>query len=258
MKCVYTTYLMLIALIILGSVTYYRYRKGTCMLFSRSTIHPTPYTFFGLTYPFSLPQLPFAPNACEPYLDAETMSIHHDKHHQAYVDNLNKALEKHPELQKYTIEELLTNLAAVPADIRETVRNHGGGHLNHTLYWNLITPGGPTTPTADVANAINTSFGSFGAFQEAFEKSALGHMGSGWTWLCLNPDKKLIIVSTLNHDNPITQGLFPILVVDIWEHAYYLKYRNKRGDFVKNWWNVINWDYVEKLYKMGDLVVQKR
>jgi superoxide dismutase, Fe-Mn family len=256
MKCVYTTYLMLIALISLGSVTYYRYRKGTCMLFSSSTIHPTKFNFFGFTYPFSLPPLPFAPNAREPYLDAETMSIHHDKHHQAYVDNLNKALEKHPELQKYTIEELLTNLAAVPADIREAVRNHGGGHLNHTLYWNLIAPNGTTSPTTEIANAINASFDSFNAFQEAFEKSALGHMGSGWTWLCLNPDKKLVIISSLNHDNPITKGLFPILVVDIWEHAYYLKYRNKRGDFVKNWWNVVNWDYVEKLYKTAVLVVQ--
>lgn len=256
MKCVHTTYLLLLSLIALGCVTYYRYRKGTCMLLSSSTIRPTKFNFFRFTYPFSLPSLPFAPNACEPYLDTETMSIHHDKHHQAYVDNLNKALEKHPELQKYTIEELLTNLAAIPTDIRDAVRNHGGGHFNHTLYWNLITPGGAKAPTTDVAAAIAASFGSFSTFQEAFEKSALGHMGSGWTWLCLNKDKKLIILSTLNHDNPISQGIFPILVVDIWEHAYYLKYRNKRGDFVKNWWNVVNWDYVEKLYKMGILALQ--
>ena len=249
MKRVYTTYLLLISLIALGSVTYYRYQKGTCMLFSKSVIHPTKFKFFGFIYPFSLPALPFAPNAREPYLDAETMSIHHDKHHQAYVDNLNKALEKHPELQKYTIEELLTNLTAIPADIREAVRNHGGGHFNHTLYWDLITPGSASTPTPEVANAINASFGSFTAFQEAFEKSALGHMGSGWTWLCLNPDKKLVIISTLNHDNPIAQGSSPILVVDIWEHAYYLDYKNDRAKFIESWWNIVNWEEVEKRFK---------
>jgi superoxide dismutase, Fe-Mn family len=251
MKCACTHYWFIILLCIIAILAYARYKRGTCILNLRSTFHPSVVKFFGFTYPYSLPPLPFAPNAREPYLDAETMSIHHDKHHQAYVDNLNKALKDFPDFQNRTIEELLTNLDALPSSIKDAVRNNGGGHFNHSLYWNLIAPGTATTPTPDVAQAIASSFGSFQSFQEQFEKSALGHVGSGWTWLCISPDKKLTILSTLNHDTPMARGLFPILVIDIWEHAYYLKYRNKRGDFVKNWWNVVNWDYVEKLYKDG-------
>jgi Fe-Mn family superoxide dismutase len=252
MRCACTNYWLILGILCVLVVAFYiRSKKGACIFSPRMTPRTTTFKIFGFAYPFSLPPLPFAPNAREPYLDAETMSIHHDKHHQAYVDNLNKALEKFPKFQKYTIEELLTNLDGLPAPIKDAVRNNAGGHFNHSLYWNLIAPNGATAPAPLVAQAITSSFGSFQLFQEAFEKSALSHVGSGWTWLCLSPDKKLVIMSTLNHATPMAQGLFPVVVLDIWEHAYYLKYRNKRVDFVKNWWNVVNWDYVEKLYKDG-------
>lgn len=196
---------------------------------------------------YELPPLPYAKDALEPHIDAMTMEIHHDRHHATYVTNLNNALANHPELQGKTVEELIKDLNAVPEAIRGAVRNNGGGHLNHTMFWNQMKPGGSKL-SGKLAEDINATFGSFEAFRDQFIKAALGRFGSGWAWLVVGKDKKLAIVSTANQDNPISDGITPLLGVDVWEHAYYLKYQNKRQAYVENWFNVINWDDAEARY----------
>lgn len=192
---------------------------------------------------FELPKLSYAVDALEPYIDAQTMTIHHDKHHQAYVTNLNGAIEKHPELAGKSIEDLLKDLAAVPEDIRMVVRNHGGGTWNHSMFWEIMAPNAGGAPKGDLAKAIDAAFGSFDAFKGDFEKAANGRFGSGWAWL-VKKGSGLAIVSTPNQDNPMSDGMTPVMGVDVWEHAYYLKYQNRRAEYVTNWWNVVNWDAV--------------
>jgi Fe-Mn family superoxide dismutase len=197
---------------------------------------------------FSLPALPYAYDALEPFIDTQTMTIHHDKHHAAYVTNLNAALDKHPELAGWSLEDLLKKLNDVPEDIRIAVRNHGGGHWNHTMFWESMGPNAGGAPTGKLADAINAAFGSFDAFKAEFEKAANGRFGSGWAWLVKKADGSLTIVSTANQDNPMTDGLTPILGNDVWEHAYYLKYQNRRAEYTAAWWNVVNWDAVAKRF----------
>jgi Fe-Mn family superoxide dismutase len=198
--------------------------------------------------PHTLPLLPYAYDALEPAIDARTMEIHHTKHHQTYITNLNAALEKYPELADKTVEELVADLEMVPEDIRLAVRNNGGGHLNHSFFWQIMGPGGSGKPSGALLQAIEKTFGNFAAFQEAFEKAAVGRFGSGWAWLVVD-GKDLTIVSTQNQDNPITDGKTPILGIDVWEHAYYLKYQNKRLEYVKAWWGIVNWNEVERGYQ---------
>ena len=188
-----------------------------------------------------LPDLPYDYEALEPHVDAETMRIHHTKHHQGYVNNLNAALEKHPELGEKTVEQLLSDLEAVPQDIRTAVRNNGGGHANHSLFWPCMAPGAGGAPSGELASAIDSAFGSFEAFRETFAKAAATRFGSGWAWLCAGDDGGLLVTSTANQDNPVSEGLKPLLGLDVWEHAYYLNYQNRRPDYVKAWWNVVNW-----------------
>ena len=194
-----------------------------------------------------LPALPYDFAALEPHIDAQTMQIHHGKHHQAYVTNLNAALEKHPELAAKPVEDLLGNLSAVPEDVRPAVRNNGGGHLNHTHFWTWMAPGACGAPTGALADAIKSAFGSFDAFKEAFGKAGVGRFGSGWAWL-IDTGGTLSIESTPNQDNPIMDGKKAILGLDVWEHAYYLKYQNRRPDYISTWWNVVNWAEVAKGY----------
>jgi Fe-Mn family superoxide dismutase len=192
---------------------------------------------------FELPKLPYAVDALEPYIDAQTMSIHHDKHHATYVANLNGALAKHPELAGKSLEALLADLSLVPEDIRTAVRNQGGGTWNHSMFWEIMAPKAGGAPRGGLAKAIDAGFGSFDKFKADFEKAAGGRFGSGWAWL-VKKDNDLAVVSTANQDNPMSDGATPILVVDVWEHAYYLKYQNRRAEYVTNWWNVVNWDAV--------------
>jgi len=194
-----------------------------------------------------LPPLPYDFAALEPHIDAQTMQIHHGKHHQAYVNNLNAALEKHPSLQSKSAADLIRDMAAVPEDIRTAVRNNGGGHVNHTMFWTLMGPNAGGAPTGAVADAIATAFGSFDAFKEQFAKAGVGRFGSGWAWL-IDTGGKLSIESTANQDNPIMEGKKAILGIDVWEHAYYLKYQNRRPDYINAWWNVVNWAEVARLY----------
>jgi Fe-Mn family superoxide dismutase len=194
-----------------------------------------------------LPPLPYAFNALEPFIDEQTMQIHHGKHHQAYVNNLNAALDKHPELHSKSLDQLLGDLNAVPEDIRTAVRNNGGGHLNHTFFWQIMGPNAGGAPTGAVAEAINKAFGSFDAFKEAFSKAAVGRFGSGWAWLVKSGDG-VEITSTPNQDTPVMEGKTPILGIDVWEHAYYLKYQNKRPDYITAWFNVVNWAEVNKRF----------
>ncbi|ASV69537.1 superoxide dismutase [Cytobacillus sp. FSL W7-1323] len=194
-----------------------------------------------------LPALPYANDALEPHIDAQTMEIHHDRHHATYVNNLNAALEGHDELASKSIEELIANLDAVPEDIRTAVRNNGGGHANHSLFWTLLSPNGGGAPTGDVAGAIEEAFGSYDAFKDQFAKAAAGRFGSGWAWL-VSENGQLSITSTPNQDSPVMEGKTPILGLDVWEHAYYLKYQNKRPDYVQAFFNVVNWDEVNKLF----------
>jgi len=196
---------------------------------------------------FTVPPLPYSFDALEPYIDAKTMEIHHDKHHGAYVNNLNKALEGHADLQSKSIDDLLKNLDAVPESIRTTVRNNGGGHWNHALFWTFMKKGGGVEPNGDLATAIASSFGSFSAFQEKFAAAGVGRFGSGWAWLIVK-DGKLVIDSTPNQDTPYFLGGKAVLGLDVWEHAYYLKYQNLRPDYIKAWWNVVNWDKAAELY----------
>lgn len=201
----------------------------------------------------TLPALPYPANSLEPFIDEQTMLIHHGKHHAAYVNNLNAALEKHPALQGASLEALISDLNAVPADIRGAVRNNGGGHWNHAFFWNLLKKNDGATPSGALANAINASFGSFDSFKEQFAKAGATRFGSGWAWLIVKADKSLAIGSTPNQDNPLMTGVSelsgkPILGIDVWEHAYYLKYQNRRPDYLAAFWNVVNWSAVEALY----------
>jgi Fe-Mn family superoxide dismutase len=194
----------------------------------------------------SLPALPYDFAALEPHIDAQTMQIHHGKHHQAYVTNLNAALDKHPELHEKSLDDLIKGIASVPEDIRTAVRNNGGGHWNHSLFWTIMAPGAGGAPTGAVADAINSAFGSFDKFKEQFQAAGMGRFGSGWAWLVDNGGK-LEITSTPNQDNPLMDGKKAILGVDVWEHAYYLKYQNRRADYLGAWWNVVNWSEVNRL-----------
>lgn len=199
--------------------------------------------------PFSLPPLPYAYDALEPHIDKETMTIHHDKHHAAYVNNLNAALEGKSDLASKSVEELISNLDAVPEDIRTAVRNNGGGHANHTLFWEIMTPGGAKEPQGELADAIKSAFGSFDDFKKKFNDAGAKRFGSGWAWLVKTKDGKLDVVSTANQDNPLMEGHQPIFGNDVWEHAYYLKYQNRRPDYLAAWWNVVNFDKVAEQFK---------
>jgi superoxide dismutase, Fe-Mn family len=197
---------------------------------------------------FELPALPYAANALEPHIDETTMNIHHDRHHATYVNNLNAALEGHTDLQGKGLDDLLRNLDAVPESIRTAVRNNGGGHANHTMFWETMSPNAGGQPTGAVADAISSTFGSFDKFKEDFAKAATSRFGSGWAWLVVDGGK-LAITSTPNQDNPIMEGKTPILGLDVWEHAYYHKYQNKRPDYIGAFWNVVNWAEVNKRYE---------
>ena len=197
---------------------------------------------------FVLPKLPYAEDALEPYIDAQTMNIHHTKHHQAYITNLNAAIEKHPELANKSLEDLLSDLNAMPEDIRMAVRNHGGGTWNHNMFWEIMGPKMGGAPSGALTKALEAAFGSFDTFKSDFEKAAVGRFGSGWAWLVKKGDG-LSIVSTANQDNPMSDGQTPIMGIDVWEHAYYLKYQNRRPEYVSNWWNVVNWEMVADRYK---------
>jgi Fe-Mn family superoxide dismutase len=200
------------------------------------------------TGPFTLPPLPYPFDALEPYIDAQTMQIHHDKHHAAYVDNLNKAIAAFPDLGKKSVEDLLKNLNAVPDAIRTAVRNHGGGHYHHALFWLMMKKNGGGQPSGELSKAIDKRFGSFNAFRDEFTKAALGQFGSGWAWLAME-NKELRIESTPNQDSPVSHGALPLLGLDVWEHAYYLRYQNRRADYITAWFNVINWDYVTERFR---------
>ena len=196
---------------------------------------------------FTLPALPYGYDALEPHIDARTMEIHHTKHHQAYINNLNAALEKAPELQKKSIDELMRDVNSAPESVRTAVRNNGGGHWNHTMFWEIMGPGAGGEPTGALADAIKSSFGDFSKFKEQFAAAATGRFGSGWAWL-INTGGKLSITSTPNQDNPLMEAKTAILGLDVWEHAYYLKYQNKRPDYIAAWWNVVNWQAVAARY----------
>ena len=193
----------------------------------------------------SLPPLPYPSDALEPYIDKQTMEIHHGKHHQAYVTNLNAALDKHPALQSKSVEDLLKGINTVPEDIRTAVRNNGGGHANHSMFWQIMGPKAGGAPTGKIADAINGSFGSFDKFKEEFKKAAVGRFGSGWAWV-IESGNKLSIESTANQDSPLMDNKKIVFGVDVWEHAYYLKYQNRRPDYVDAWWNVVNWAEINK------------
>jgi len=195
-----------------------------------------------------LPKLPYAPAALEPHIDAQTMEIHHGKHHAAYVNNLNAALEKHADLAGKSADDLIKNLSAVPEAIRTAVRNNGGGHVNHTMFWQIMGPGKGGAPSGAIAEAINGAFGSFDAFKDQMNKGGAGRFGSGWVWL-VDSGGKLAVESTANQDNPMMEGKKPIFGIDVWEHAYYLKYQNRRPDYLAAWWNVIDWSAVNARLK---------
>lgn len=196
---------------------------------------------------FTLAALPYAYDALEPFIDTQTMTIHHDKHHAAYVTNLNAALDKHPELGGRSLGELVSKLNDIPEDIRGAVRNHGGGHYNHEMFWQIMAPNAGGEPKGALANSISADFGSFANFKAEFEKAAMGRFGSGWAWLVEKGDK-LAVISSANQDNPLSDGLKPLAGIDVWEHAYYLKYQNRRAEYASAWWNVINWEEVARRY----------
>jgi Fe-Mn family superoxide dismutase len=197
--------------------------------------------------PFTLPSLPYAFGALEPHIDTQTMQIHHGKHHQTYVNNLNAAIEKAPELANKTIEELMRGIDAAPESVRTAVRNNGGGHWNHSMFWQIMGPNAGGEPSGKVADAIKTAFGGFDKFKEQWSAAGVARFGSGWVWL-LNDGGKLSINSTPNQDNPLMEGKTPVLGLDVWEHAYYLRYQNRRPDYISAWWNVVNWDEVSKRF----------
>ena len=198
---------------------------------------------------YTLPALTYPYNALEPYIDARTMEIHHTKHHQAYINNVNNAIKGKADLESKSVEELITNLNAVPEDIRNAVRNNGGGHANHTFFWTIIGPKAGGAPVGNIAAAINLAFGSFDAFKEKFGQAATTRFGSGWAWLSVTKDGKLEISSSANQDSPVMEGKVPVLGIDVWEHAYYLNYQNRRPDYIAAFWNVVNWQEVENRYK---------
>ncbi len=200
-----------------------------------------------------LPKLPYDYNALEPHIDAKTMEIHHSKHHQAYVNNLNNTLKDHPDLQKKTLEELIKNLNSVPEAIRNAVRNNGGGHLNHSFFWQVMGPGKCGEPSGELLEKIKSTFESFEKFKEKLNAAGVGRFGSGWAWLTVDKNGNLLIESTPNQDNPITEGRTPILGVDVWEHSYYLKWNSNRLGYLQTWWNVVNWEEIEKNLKMTKL-----
>ncbi len=201
-----------------------------------------------MAYPFALPDLAYAHDALEPHIDARTMQIHHGKHHAAYTSNLNAALEGHPDLHDKSAEELLGGLDSLPDSIQGAVRNHGGGYVNHTLFWDVMTPGGANAPSGDLAAAIAAAFASVDDFKAKFQANAGAQFGSGWGWLCVDGQGELQCFSTANQDSPLMQGMSPILGVDVWEHAYYLNYQNRRPDYLSAFWNVVNWDVVGASY----------
>ena len=198
---------------------------------------------------FQMISLPYAFDALEPSIDAKTVELHYSKHHATYLTNLNAALEKHPELGGQTIEQILSDLNRVPEDIRTVVRNNGGGYYNHNIYWAIMGSKCGGEPTGSLGEAIRSTFGSFVSFKEQIEKAGLGRFGSGWAWLSKQKDGKLVIHSTPNQDTPLAEGLFPVIGVDVWEHAYYLKYQNRRAEYLSNWWNVVNWGEAERRFK---------
>lgn len=201
--------------------------------------------------PHQLPNLPYPHDALEPHIDTTTMQIHHGKHHQAYVNNLNAALEKHPQFAEWTAQDLVKKLGELPEDIRTAVRNNGGGHANHSMFWALMKPNGGGAPTGEIADAINGAFGSFDTFREKFNDAGIKRFGSGWAWLVRTRDGKFEVTSTANQDSPLTDGAFPLLGNDVWEHAYYLKYQNRRNEYLAAWWNVVNWDEVNRRLREG-------
>jgi len=194
---------------------------------------------------YSLPPLPYPSDALEPHIDKQTMEIHHGKHHAAYVNNLNAALEKHPELQSKSVEDLIRGISTVPEDVRTAVRNNGGGHANHSMFWQIMAPNAGGPPTGAIADAITSSFGSFDSFKEQFAKAGVGRFGSGWAWV-VDSGGKLVIESTPNQDSPLMEGKKAVFGLDVWEHAYYLKYQNRRPDYIGAWWNVVNWAEINK------------
>jgi Fe-Mn family superoxide dismutase len=199
-----------------------------------------------MKYPYSLPQLPYSYDALEPYIDKMTMEIHHTKHHQAYINNLNSALEKYSEFHNLELEEILKNLNQLPEEIRTAVRNNGGGHYNHSLFWEIMRPNSGGEPKGKLKEEIEKNFGSFEEFKKLFSETAIKHFGSGWAWLVITSDKKLKVYSLLNQDNPLMNGDIPIMGLDVWEHAYYLKYQNRRAEYVEAWWHVVNWNKIEE------------
>ncbi len=200
---------------------------------------------------FEVPPLPYDYSALEPYIDTQTMHLHHDKHHQAYVTNLNAAVEKAPELKDLTVEELIKGLENVPEAVRTAVRNNGGGHVNHSMFWTIMGPNSGGEPSGAIADAIKSTFGDFASFKEKFNDAGLKQFGSGWAWLVRDGSGKLSIMSTPNQDSPLTKDFYPVMGNDVWEHAYYLKYQNRRADYLKEWWNVVNWPEVNKRFQSG-------
>ena len=200
---------------------------------------------------YELPPLPYDYSALEPYIDTQTMQLHHDKHHQTYVTNVNNALQGHDQLAAMSVDDLLRNIKQVPESIRTAVQNNAGGHSNHSMFWNIMTPNGGGEPTGNLASAIQQAFGSFDAFKTAFNDAGTKRFGSGWAWLVLDSSGKLQVISTANQDSPLMDGLYPVMGNDVWEHAYYLKYQNRRPDYLNAWWNVVNWDEVARRYGQG-------
>ncbi|UCH85105.1 MAG: superoxide dismutase [Candidatus Latescibacterota bacterium] len=198
---------------------------------------------------FELPKIPYSYDELEPHIDARTMEIHHTKHHQAYTNNFNAALEAHPELFEKSAEEILKDLQQIPADIQTAVRNNGGGYYNHELFWNIMGPNGGGDPIGPVAEAIGKTFGNFAKFKDEFSKAAVTRFGSGWAWLSVKNAGELVVTSTANQDSPLSEGLVPILGIDVWEHAYYLNYQNRRPDYIEAWWNTINWEEVNRRFE---------
>ena len=201
-----------------------------------------------MAYPFELPDLGYDHDALEPYIDARTMGIHHGKHHAGYTNNLNAALADHSDFHGHSVEGLLSNIEALPESIRGAVRNNGGGYVNHALFWSIMTPGGADSPSGNLSLAIDSAFGSLDDFKSKFQATAGGQFGSGWGWLCVDGDGAVCCFSTANQDSPLMRGMTPILGVDVWEHAYYLNYQNRRPDYLAAWWNVVNWDVADQLY----------
>ncbi len=200
---------------------------------------------------YEVPPLPYDYSALEPYIDTQTMQLHHDKHHAAYVNNLNAAIQSHAQFASLPVEQLIQRLNELPENIRTAVRNNGGGHANHSMFWQIMTPNGGGQPGGDLANAINSTFGSFDQFKAAFNDAGVKRFGSGWAWLILDRNGNLQVTSTANQDSPLMEGNFPIMGNDVWEHAYYLKYQNRRPEYLNAWWNVVNWNAIEKRYQQA-------